>query len=162
MNIRTFTRLVSPVLLALAAYAPATYAQTQITGSFVVSAHIDPGCTAITPAPLAFLDFTGSAKNANSSISVTCTSGTLYKVGLGAGNCSVANRCMKSGPTNSLSYNLYTDSAHTHIWPALGDPTTPSWSAGTHTFTVYGHIPAVSPLPPTGDYSDTIQVTVEY
>ncbi len=161
MNTRIFTRLISPVLLALLAYAPSTYAATEISQTFLVSAHVDPGCTAITPSPLAFLDFTGSLKNANSSISVTCTSGTLYTVGLSGGSCSVANRCMKSGG-NSLAYNLYTDSAHTHVWTALGGGNTPTYSAGTHTFTVYGQIPAVSPLPPTGDYQDSIIVTVEY
>ncbi len=77
-------------------------------------------------------------------------------------------RQMASG-VNTLDYNLYTDSARTIVW---GDGTggtsfvTDGYTLGLFTvhrnYTVYGRIPAGQTSVHTGDYSDTITVTVNY
>jgi spore coat protein U-like protein len=79
-----------------------------------------------------------------------------------------ATRVMKTG-ANTLNYNLYSDSAHTHIW---GDGTSgtvtvgltvniPFLGSGSASATVYGQVPVSQDVAP-GTYTDTITVTITY
>lgn len=89
-------------------------------------------------------------------------------VGIGGGlNGTVAQRKLKSG-ANLLNYNLYSNAGRTQIWgnstggyPALTINNTLallSWNSNTP---VYGRIaPATSA--PTGAYSDTVTISVEW
>lgn len=96
----------------------------------------------------------------------------LVSVYFGAGASGVfADRRMQSA-TDTLHYNLYTDAARTQIW---GDGTsgtvyqTTEIRAGpgvgnasrTVLISIYGRIPALQSVD-SGDYSDTIVVTVEF
>lgn len=82
-----------------------------------------------------------------------------------------ADRRMNS-TTDTLRYNLFTDPARTQIWgdgtggtvfqstqiragPGVGN------ASRTEIFTIYGRIPALQSVD-SGDYSDTIVVTVEF
>ncbi|WP_392434889.1 spore coat U domain-containing protein [Yersinia sp. HM-2024] len=95
-------------------------------------------------------------------ISVQCSKNTSFTVLLSAGQSgSVSSRYLVGGPTNQhVNYNLYTDSAHSHIWDntvgisqvASGQPVI---------LPVYGLIPIQS-TPSVGVYTDTIQVTVNW
>ncbi|WP_174847551.1 Csu type fimbrial protein [Yersinia artesiana] len=95
-------------------------------------------------------------------ISVQCSKNTSFTVLLSAGQSgSVSSRYLVGGPTNQhVNYNLYTDSAHSHIWDnivgisqvASGQPVI---------LPVYGLIPIQS-TPAAGIYTDTIQVTVNW
>ena len=52
-------------------------------------------------------------------MSVRCTNGTAFTVALDAGTTSggtLAQRLMSNGSGSKVQYNLYTDSADTHIW----------------------------------------------
>jgi spore coat protein U-like protein len=106
-----------------------------------------------------------SSIDATSSISVQCTKGTPYAVGLGIGTgpgATVANRLMTSGPAQ-VSYSLYTNSGHTTVWGnTVGTNTVSGTGNGSSQgLTVYGRVPAqTTPAPAT--YSDTIVVTVTY
>jgi spore coat protein U-like protein len=101
------------------------------------------------------------------SISLTCSSGTAYTVGLNNGNSGgtgPATRVM-ANTTNAdtVTYGIYLDAGRTQAW---GDGTTGSVASGTgngsaQTFTGYGRIPA-QPTPSAHDYTDTVVLTVTY
>lgn len=143
-----------------------TYTDTvsSATTSFTLTAVIASSCS-ITANPLAFGSYSGALLNATTTLSVTCTSGTAYNVGLSAGTASsatVTTRAM-TGPSSALlNYSLFSDSGRTINW----GNSTGSWVGGTgtgaaQTLTVYGQIPAGQyPIP--GTYTDTITATVNY
>lgn len=120
--------------------------------------------------PMAFgnTDSTGTIK-------VTCggVAGLAipFTIDLGnGGGTSFATRRMASG-SNTLSYNVYTDSGRTTVW---GDGTN-STSRGSgsvtldiagltpgQTFTVYGRIPGRQLTVPPATYTDSLAITVTY
>ena len=109
--------------------------------------------------------------DANTTVSVTCTSGSPYSIGMDNGaNVSGSQRRMKSG-SNFLNYNLYIDPAHTNPWTTTGSPPgcTPAGSCflGTgngsaQSVNIYGRVPSIGTAPPTGTYTDTVTMTITY
>lgn len=103
---------------------------------------------------------------ATSTISLVCSSGTPYTVGLGAGlsaDATVTNRHM-IGPDNALiSYGLFRDAGFNSNWGNTpGTDTYGGTGTGTtEVLTVYGRVPPQT-TPVAGDYSDTVAVTVSY
>ena len=161
------------VLLLLCAMAAARAATA--TGSLTVQITVTASCT-ISAATLNFGTLGGtaviaSATNASANVSVTCTSGSPYSIGMDNGaNASGSQRRMKSG-TNFLNYNLYVDSGLTNAWTTASSSTTCSTanscylgtgSGSTQTVPVYGRMPAVGSAPPPGTYSDTVTMTITY
>jgi spore coat protein U-like protein len=69
---------------------------------------------------------------------------------------------MASG-TNTLNYQLYSDSARAVIWgnTAGTDTVTGAGTGLAVNHTVYGSVPAAQ-LVPAGDYQDTITVSIFY
>jgi len=139
--------------------------------TFAVTATVQSSCSA-TATALAFPTYTpgGGAVTQTSTVSVKCTSGTPYTVGLNGGATTggtVAQRLMASG-TNTLQYNLYTTNAYATVW----GNTTGTWQSGTgaglataNALTVYGQIPdsaANQAAVPSTAYADTVTVTVSY
>jgi spore coat protein U-like protein len=112
---------------------------------------------------------TGSAD-----IKVRCSNLTPYTVKLGVGStagASFGQRLLAGPGTNKLEYNLFTTGAYSTIWGdgTLTTGTVPGTGAGfssaaEKTHTVYGQIPnsVANQAAPTGLYSDSVQVTVEY
>ncbi|WP_234703203.1 spore coat U domain-containing protein [Sphingobium chlorophenolicum] len=104
--------------------------------------------------------------DATSSVSVTCTPGTLFNVGLNAGatgGATVTTRQMLKG-ASPLNYSLYSNAGRTTNWGnTSGSDTVSQTSAGITpmAFTVYGRIPAQQSAA-SGNYTDTITVTVSY
>ena len=137
---------------------------TTVTAQFSVTATIVKDCT-VSAGNLAFGNYTGAVKTATSSVSVTCTSGTAYTVGLSAGLASgatVTTRQMQNG-TALLNYGLFTNSGHITNW---GNTSGTNWVSGSGSgsaqgITVYGQIPATQYVKP-GSYTDTITVSVTY
>ncbi|WLS89802.1 spore coat U domain-containing protein [Serratia marcescens] len=94
-------------------------------------------------------------------IRVKCTNGTSYSVLLGGGQSgNTTARYLQSAAGQRVNYNLYTNAAHSTIWDNL---TGVSQTAnGTDNWLpVYGMIPAQA-TPPTGSYTDTVQVTINW
>ena len=137
---------------------------TTATVQFSVTATIVKDCT-VSATNLAFGNYTGAVNSSTSTVSVTCTSGTTYTVGLSAGlatGATVTTRQMQNGST-LLNYGLFTDSGHTTNW---GNTSATNWVSGTgsgsaQAITVYGQIPAAQYVKP-GSYTDTITVSVTY
>lgn len=134
------------------------------TANLGVSLTITPACDVTTTAPgaVAFSSHAQTATgpfDAAGSVTVTCfSSTTAYNVQLGNGGNYSSGRRMVSG-SNLVPYELYRDALRTQLW---GDTigTNTQTGAGTQTFQVYGRVPSVNFA--SGNYTDTVQVTVDY
>ncbi len=107
----------------------------------------------------------GSAVNATSSITVTCTSALPYTIALDGGLSGATNPTQRvmSQASQQVTYGLYRDSARAQAW---GDSVGTNTAAGTgsglaQTLTVYGRVP-MQTTPAPGTYSDTVVVTTSY
>jgi spore coat protein U-like protein len=151
-------------VITLWSFTGSSYAATT-TGTFTVSSTVTATCS-VSAGNLAFGSYTGAQVDATSTITVTCTNGSPYKIGLDAGTGSgatVSTRKMTSGG-NTLNYSLYSDAGRTTNWGnTVGVDTldTGTGSGSAQNVTVYGRIPA-SQLSPAGSYSDTITVTITF
>jgi spore coat protein U-like protein len=103
--------------------------------------------------------------DSTSTLSVQCTSGTPYNIGLNAGlgsGATVAVRKMTNG-SSTINYSLYTTVARTTVWGnTVGTNTVAGTGNGAaQSYTVYGRVPAQT-TPAAAVYTDTITVTVTY
>jgi spore coat protein U-like protein len=172
----TRTRLiVSAAAVALAGaalLAPVSLTAAQNTGTLTVTASVTAYCT-VTNTTLVFSAYDPIVTNATAAldqtvnVTVTCTKGAST-VWLGAGNGGnySSGRRMKSGTTDFLNYELYTDPARTKVWdnagsstgitvPTTGGKTTPA------SVTVYGRVPGAQDVP-VGSYTDSVLMTVNF
>ncbi|HXB20076.1 MAG TPA: spore coat U domain-containing protein [Candidatus Solibacter sp.] len=120
----------------------------------------------------AFDTLSGGNKDVVGTISVTC-SGNVgdaanYVIALSLGGGSFASRSMQAGGSQ-LSYNLYSDGAHTLIWgdgtggtSTVSDSYSLPASSSTRQYTVYGRIPGGQSGAVAGDYADTMLITLTY
>jgi spore coat protein U-like protein len=156
--------------IAILAGVPALAATT--TTTMTVGTSLVSGCS-VSAAPLAFGSYTPGAGAVAGSTTITlrCSNGALYAIGLNVGNTSGASygtRLLANG-ANTLQYNLYTSSARTSVW---GDGSAGTQIVSGHslgfttpiTVTVYGQVfdSAANQLTPPGNYSDTILVVLSY
>jgi spore coat protein U-like protein len=133
--------------------------------NFNVNATGSASC-AITASPLNFANYTGALLNSTTTISVTCTNGTSYNVGLNAGTATGATVTKRSmtGPASALlGYKLFSNSGYTINWGnTVGTDTVARKGTGTgQSITVYGQIPAGESAR-IGTYTDTITATITY
>jgi len=150
--------------VVLASSAPASFAATA-SGTLAISASVVAACTVVGSA-IAFGAYTQSVVNQSGTITVLCTNGTAYNVGLDAGTgtgATVSNRKMSAAGGGTLNYALYRDAARTNNWGStIGTDTATGTGSGlTQTLTVYGQI-AAAQTPLAGAYSDTVTVTLTY
>ncbi|WP_250537024.1 spore coat U domain-containing protein [Caballeronia sp. AZ10_KS36] len=167
---RTRARAVAlGVSLALGTAAPVAYAASPKTTTFTVSLTIQADCS-ITANSLNF-GTTGlitSNIDQATTMSVTCSSGTAYNVGLDGGSVSgstVATRLLggTGTPVPTVNFALYRDSARTQNWgQTVGTDTLSNTGSGSaQTLTVYGRVPPQN-APAAGAYSSTITTTVTF
>lgn len=107
-----------------------------------------------------------TAVEATSEITVQCTSGTDYDIGLNEGvgvGATVTDRLMTGPNDETVEYSLYTDAGRTDVWgDTLGADTVAGIGTGDEqAYTVFGQVPA-QPTPAPGTYNDTITVTLTY
>lgn len=165
---RSLVRLALTGLAAGALGLPLAGQAATTTDQFTVSANVLATCT-IAANDLSFGDYDPAAlapNDANSTISVKCTSGTPYNVGLNAGNGSgatVTDRKMTGPNGATLNYGLYQDAARTTNWGnTVGTDTEPGTGTGaSQSLTVYGRIPA-GQFVQAGSYTDIITATITY
>jgi spore coat protein U-like protein len=158
------------VASALAMASGAAGAATRTT-TFGVSAVVNPNCL-VAAQDLAFGGYDGTAaKTGTSDITVRCSSGTTYDVSLSTGGGTFAQRLLSGSGANELQYNLFTDVGAATIWGdgSLGTGIVSGMGAGmaagsTQRHTVFGQLldNAFNQGAPSGNYSDTITVTVTY
>jgi spore coat protein U-like protein len=135
--------------------------------SFLVTAFGQADCT-ISATDLNFGRYTQAQLDGQSQISLTCSTGVVWNVGLNPGlspGATVTTRRMRvfGLGLSSLSYSLYRDAARTLNWgDTVGSDTVSGTSFGSgQTITVYGRIPASQPVP-VGVYRDTIVTTITF
>jgi spore coat protein U-like protein len=154
------------VLAAYLASAGAAFAGTD-TDTFDVTADVITACD-VTANDLSFGNYNptlASPNDSSATISVICTSGAAYTLGLSAGagtGATVAVRKMTSG-ANTLNYGLYQNIGRTTVW---GETVGVDTVAGTGTgaafvHTMYGRA-AAQQTAPAGHYADTVTVTVAF
>lgn len=134
---------------------------------FIVRANVTRNCNVwATTLDFGTFGLLNSNITSNSSpISVQCSRGTPYQIGLDAGlngNGDINARKMVKG-ANSITYQLYRDSAMTQVW---GNTLNTNTVAGTGNgipvdIPVYAEVP-VQTTPPAGTYQDTVVVSVTY
>jgi spore coat protein U-like protein len=165
-------KIIAPIAAGvLLAMAGAAQAATK-TSSFTVSATVASNCLiSAANLDLGTFDGTNDLDTATSNITVRCTTGLPFSVGLSEGlHGSFANRKLKIAGTDpdTLVYNLYTDSARTIIW---NETTNRSGGIGAGmssgsavTVPVYGKLLASENdgLGKAGLYNDTIVATITY
>lgn len=100
-----------------------------------------------------------------SQISVQCTAGTGYTLGLDGGLSGATDptaRKMTAG-TDTVVYGLYQNAGRTSGWGAASGSNTlgGTGTAATQTLPVYGRVP-VQPTPLPATYSDTVVASVTY
>ncbi|AGA09922.1 spore coat U domain-containing protein [Sinorhizobium meliloti] len=154
------------VLLGSVATGPAPAATA--TGNMNVRITIQAECKVVTATDLDF--GTRGVIDANvdqtSTISVQCTNGTPYTVGLNAGNgagATVAVRRMTGPASATVNYTIYRDAARTQVWgvTAGGDVVSGTGNGNVQNLTAYGRVPPQT-TPAAGVYSDIVAITVTY
>ena len=171
--VRPASRLAACLVLMSLGGSPAGAATA--TANLTVQITITASCT-INAATLDFGTNAGTAllsgnTDASTTVSVTCTNGTPYAVGMDTGaNASASQRRMKSG-ANFINYNLYVDAARTNAWTTSASATTctaaNSCYLGTgdgiaQSISIYGRVPTVPLAPAPGSYTDTVTMTITY
>ncbi len=118
--------------------------------------------------------------NNSASLTVTCSNGTGSgaatpnpSIALSSGSAaSFSPRTLKSG-SNSLNYNVFTESSYTTVWGdgtgstatrsvTVNSPTGKATSSNSTSLTLYGRIPSGQLNAAAGNYSDTLTITVTY
>jgi spore coat protein U-like protein len=112
---------------------------------------------------IAFGSFSGTTIHITGSVTVTCTSGQAYNIGLNAGLASGATVTTRSMQSASilLGYQLFSNAAYTSNW---GNSVGTSWVSGTgngsaQVYTIYAQVPA-GEYSPVGSYTDTITASI--
>ena len=168
MSMKIIAPIAAGVLLALAGAAQAATK----TASFDVSATVAANCLINAGnMNLGTFDGTNNLDTATSTISVRCTSGLRYDIGLSQGLYgNFTNRRLKITGTDldTLVYNLYTDAARTIVWNETTN-VVGGFGAGMSNgsaipVTVYGKLLASENdgLGKAGTYEDTITATITY
>ena len=161
-------RLLPVMTLASAALLPSAATAQTATTQFGVSLTIEAECT-ITATDMAFGSqaIVGAAASATSAVTVLCTEGVDYSIGLNAGlgaGATVSARQL-TGPGGELvTYSLFQDAAFSVVWGNTPDVDTVDAAAATGTpqvITIYGQVPGGQSAP-AGTYTDTITATITY
>ena len=163
MNMKP-TLLIAAMVAAGLSFSTAQSAT--VTANMPVQIIIQNACE-ITLAPT-LLDFgTHGVLSANidssSVLTVTCTTGALYDIGLNGGASGDINARTMTNGTDFVGYQLYQEAARTTVWGnTVGTDTATKVGTGTvQQFAVYGRVPP-QPTPSAGTYLDTVTVTVTY
>ena len=139
------------------------------TTNLLVSALVVKAClVAATPLAFGTYDTLGPGNSDNTAtLTVTCTLGTSFTVGLGAGSstgATVTTRAMTGLLGGHLSYGLFQNTSRTTNWgntPGTDTPAAIVAGALPSLLTVYGRVPARQSVAADA-YTDTVVVTVNF
>jgi spore coat protein U-like protein len=145
--------------------ASLTVGGTVTTTTFPVTVRVDPNC-AISATNLAFGTYSGSQLDGQSSISVNCTSGSPWTIGLNSGtfaSATVTSRKLTGPGATPLAYSLFRDSARTLNWGnTVGTDTVAGTGTGAaQAVNVYGRIGGSQSVGG-GGYTDTVIATLTF
>lgn len=158
-------RLIQTCAVAIAAtFAGVAYADDD-TDSFVVSATVLATCD-VAANDLEFGDYdpiVAAHLDAATTLSVTCTNGTAFNLGLDLGAGATPSVRLMADGANTLSYTLYRNPGRTLLWgQTIGSDTLAGAGSGSAaTIDLYGRVP-MHQTAPAGSYVDTITVRVTW
>lgn len=140
-----------------------------ITGNLPVTASVLNNCSLGSITSVAFGNYDPTSPTpltANGSITVTCTSGDVYNIGLNPGTfagATVTTRRMTGPSAGGLAYSLFRDAGLTLNWgQTIGtDTLQQTGNDAPQTATVYGQVSA-SQAVTSGSYADTVGITVTF
>lgn len=156
--------------------AAATAGTSPQTGSFNVTATVAASCRVTSTSDIAFSAYDPADANATAhldaqgSVSVRCTRGTVANVALEQGlNAGVGSTCVTplrqmAAGAERLRYEIYQNAARTATWgcDVTSDQTFTSTSSTVPTvLTTYGRVPANQDVS-AGSYSDNVVVKVTF
>jgi len=157
-------------LLCAASMAQAGTATANLTVSITITASCMINAATLTFPSTPGTSLLTTAVTGSTTVSVTCTSGSPYSIGMGQGaNYSSSNRMASSG--NYIPYGLYVDSGYTHPWTTGATNSTctttnecylGTGSGSAQSVNIYGQVPITATAPPSGTYSDTVTMTITY
>lgn len=156
--------------LAIAAFIVAGHAQAQsATASTVmpVTASVTSSCIVVAQ-PLAFgtLSLAGGNNDSQTTITLTCTPGITYNLGLDAGTHAQGGVRRMAGTLNgsTIPYYIYSNAGRTTEWGNTIGTNTVSGTVSTPitNLTVYGRVAANASLFAAGGYTDAVTVTVTF
>lgn len=167
-----FSVLMLAFLASSSLQVSSSYAAT-VTSTLGVSITIVGGCVIDGTDDVAFADgdlITDPTPTAQGKISVTCTNGHAYSVGLGAGNGASATvnarKMTLASQTDTISYGLFQNPGHTTVWGETtggsGNVFGGTGNGSTQDIPVYGKIVEQAIAPKAGNYSDSVAITVTY
>lgn len=157
--------LVIAAAIALAALGASPSFAGSDTRTFNVKANVVPSClfTAATDIDFGNLDVHTGAKQAQGSVSVQCTIGPTYTIGLDDGQNAVAGqRQIKGGTADVIAYDLYQDAATSVVWKNAPPNLLSLTGDGTvQSTTVYGVL-NYSQIGVVESYLDVVTATVNF
>lgn len=161
------TRYISVSLVAGVTTLPsAVYAATS-TGTMAVSSMTVAACiVAATPLTFGTLNLIATAPNdSTATVTVTCTPGTPYNVGLDNGVNFATTRRMKSATVAAyVPYTLSSDTLRSVPWGNVVGTNTVTGTAvvAPTSLTVYARVPGGTTPVASDTYLDTVTVTITY
>jgi spore coat protein U-like protein len=152
-------------LVSVLAFAQPAAAETS-TANFPINATISCSlsATGIDFGEVGTAGATTLQTDGTGSITVTCTTGGAYSIGLDDGLYNVAAQRNAQSASNTLAYDLYSDAARGTVWTSAAAPVTGTGNAAAQVITVYGRIAAGLPFAASNGapYNDTVLVTLTY
>ena len=166
-----FNKIFIALGLGLAAWG----ASAQTTATIGVSASVSASC-AISASALAFGAYdplAATAVTGNSTVSVTCSQGSVPVIALGLGaNASGAQRRLSDGSTGLLNYGIFKPltnvagaaCAYTTAWGTAGNALTATAATdlSARVYNICGQIPAGQNAPVGASYADSVAATVTF
>jgi spore coat protein U-like protein len=140
--------------------APALAGTT--TGMMPVSLRVEPACR-VEASALAFAGPAGHTMDAQSPVSILCTTETNVSVSLDNGrNARGGTRQLADGAGRLVPYAIYADAAHSRLWSAAAAPVAGTvGSGGEWRLTAFGRVEGADAMV-AGTYHDTVTVTVSF
>lgn len=167
MRIRNWAKVTG----AAAAMALMLGGAAMASTSLPVSADITNSCVLGSPTALSFTydpvvtnASTGADSHTQGNIVLTCTTGTTTAViGLTLGNQPQSGqRYLKDSGSDTLSYNLYSDSGYSTAWDDSSNKfDAPTGTGVAQNIPVYGSIPKGQNVP-AGHYTDVVTIDLTY
>lgn len=157
---RSTSQIAGLLATALALGATSAHAQTA-TGNLGVSISINAGCTitSVTDVNFGNQQNLTSPVDADGNIGVTCTDGLKYQLDLGNGQNGSRNMKLTNGP-DLIPYQLFKDAQRTITFGLAAFLAT--GNGLQQNYPVYGRVGTLALQPPTGVYTDTVLIAVNY
>jgi len=161
----TLKHTLYPALLAGAAtMSGAAMAQTA-TADLTVTLNVLGSCT-VTAQTVAFTDQTSltlTAEDLTRTITVSCSAGLPYDLGLGLGQAAQGQQRRMAAGGNFVNYGIYTDNGYTTSLTPIGGANhfTGTGTGVDQTYTIYARLPAQTATG-YGAYQDKPVMTVQW